>query len=139
MCFMERAVEMFCLLAFGICGLSMLIHPSAWRFFLKELAADGEPGALVLGVMTLGAGAFIVSFHRVWIGLMTVVTVVGWVHVIEGAIFFLAPAAAVRWFRWAGEEGRNGVIRFVGLIGLILAIAIGAILASIQFTPVAPV
>jgi uncharacterized protein YjeT (DUF2065 family) len=128
----ERAVEIFCLLAFGLCGLSMLLRPSAWRSFLQALASDGASGALVLGVMTLGLGAFIVSFHRVWHGYMTVLTVVGWIHVIEGAIFFLAPAAAVSWFRWAADDARTGVIRFAGFIGVVLAIAIGVILASLQ-------
>jgi hypothetical protein len=119
----QHAIELFGLLNFAVIGLTMLIHPRAWAIFFAWLRRQGEAGGLAYGCICLSFGSLIVSFHRVWHGLLLILTVAGWVEVLLGVICLLSPAAGLSLLGVATEE-RLGTIRFGGLLCLFVGTVI---------------
>jgi hypothetical protein len=121
---MERAVEIFAVILFGIFGLSHLVQPKAWVKFFILLRSKGEPGALVDGFLNLGMAGIIVAFHNVWSGIPAVLTIVGWCLVIKALIRFCAPNLALRVMARVSEErawefqvAGAGFVALAGLVG----------------------
>ncbi len=123
----QRAIELFSILIFAVIGLSLLLQPLAWARLFSWLRREGEAGSIMYGLFCLVIGALIVSFHRVWFGLLTVLTIVGWLQVIKGLIHLLAPAVGLRLMAIASED-RTGIYRLGGVISLALAAIIYAAL-----------
>jgi uncharacterized protein YjeT (DUF2065 family) len=93
---MERSVEIFVVIVFGVIGLSHILQPRAWVEFFILLRAKGEPGAFVDGLLNLPFGSFIVAFHNTWSGTSVVLTLLGWALLIKGLIRFCAPKLALK-------------------------------------------
>ena len=80
-------------------GLGSLTGRLRWDALIDEIA---RPPALVLitGLVTFTIGATLVSIHNLWTdALAVVVTLIGWLALIEGLILLAAPGpflAAVR-------------------------------------------
>jgi hypothetical protein len=123
----QHAIELFALINFAIIGLSLLLQPLAWVRLSEWIRREGEAGAIACGICSLLFGSLIVAFHRVWFGLLIVLTLVGWLQVIKGVIFLLAPGAGLKLMAIASPE-RCGLLRFAGLIWLALAIFIFVVL-----------
>jgi hypothetical protein len=122
-----RAAEWYALITFLVVGLSHLLHPRAWAEVFASLHRLGRPGAFVNGGLSLIPGAAFVAAHPVWSGPATVLTLVGWLLVLKGAICLLAPDIALRGMRRAGSgTGRafvaGGVLCLAaaGLLGYVL-------------------
>lgn len=92
----EQATQLFAAIAFFVIGLSHVVRPKAWVAFFQALAARGTTGVFVEGFLTLNFGAVIVTFHNVWHGPETVLTLIGWAQVLKGAGRFLAPQLGLR-------------------------------------------
>ena len=75
-------------------GLAVLIHGVGFRTIATEFLAS--PALIFLsGLITLPAGLAIVLTHNVWTAdWRVVITLIGWLAVITGAIRILAPQAA---------------------------------------------
>lgn len=94
---MEAAIERMTAIAFLAVGLSHILCPKAWSRFFEQLAAKGEPGGLINGMMSINIGALIVAFHGTeWTGWGAVVTFVGWAQVVKGIVHMSFPAYSVR-------------------------------------------
>jgi hypothetical protein len=119
----QHAIELFALLNFAILGLSLLLQPAAWGKLFEWLRAQGEMGSIVYGASCLLYGSLIVCFHRVWFGLLMVLTLVGWFEVIKGAIYLVAPGVGLRLLAM-GSAQRTGLYRIGGLILIALAVFI---------------
>ncbi len=118
----QHAIVVFAFLQFAIIGLSLLIQPLAWAQLIAWLRREGEAGAIACGLSSLLFGALIVSFHRVWVGFLVVLTLVGWLHVIRGLIFLIAPSLGLRLMGIA--ESSPGLLRLGGLVSVALAVFI---------------
>ena len=92
---MERSVEVFAIVLFGVVGLSHLLQPRAWVEFFVLLRDKGEPGAFVDGFLNLQMAGIIIGFHNVWSGIPAVLTLMGWCLLIKSLIRFCAPTKAV--------------------------------------------
>lgn len=61
----------------------------------KEMIASYEKSpllALWVGIFAVIAGTFLVSYHNIWVkGWPVVITILGWVAVIEGVLFIAFP------------------------------------------------
>jgi len=123
----QHAIEVFALINFTLLGLSLLFQPRAWAQLISWLQREGEAGAIVSGICSLGYGSLIVAFHRVWHGLLIVLTIAGWLQVIKGLIFLLAPGFGLQLLALGAPE-RSGLLRLGGLLMLILAALIAVAL-----------
>jgi hypothetical protein len=117
---MEQATQVFAAVAFLVIGLSHLTQSKAWVTFYQALAARGTVGAFLEGFVVLNFGAIIVAFHNVWHGPATVLTVIGWAHLLKGAGRFLAPQIGLRVIQRITQE-RAWQFQAGGVIALLLS------------------
>jgi hypothetical protein len=122
----QHAIEIFGLLNCAVLGLSLLFQPLAWGTFFGWLRAQGAAGALAYGSICLSFGSIVVAFHRVWHGLLVVLTLAGWFDVLLGIICLLVPAAGLSLMEL--PEKNPGVCRLAGLACLVVAAVILAAL-----------
>ena len=73
-----------------VIGAGVLINRENFRAMAKELTASRELMFLV-GVLTLLAGLAIVTTHNVWNGWPIIITILGWLLAIGGALRILVP------------------------------------------------
>jgi hypothetical protein len=121
---MERSVEVFAVILFGVIGLSHVLQPEAWVDFFILLRGKGEAGAFVDGFLNLPLGAFIVAFHHAWSGIPAVITLVGWALLFKGLIRFCAPKQALRMMARVSLE-RAWEFQVAGAFLVILAGVVG--------------
>ena len=117
---MEQATQVFAAVSFLVIGLSHLAQSKAWVTFYQALAARGTVGAFLEGFVVLNFGTIIVAFHNVWHGPATVLTVIGWAHVLKGAGRFLAPQIGLRVIQRITPE-RAWQFQAGGVIALLLS------------------
>ena len=123
----QRAIEIFAILNFAVIGLSLMMQPSGWAHFFAWLRREGRAGALAYGFVCLSFGSLIVSFHRVWHGVLVLLTIAGWLEVLLGLICLFLPTTGLRIMELPAE-GRLGICRLVGLACLVLAAIIFVVL-----------
>ena len=121
---MERSVEVFAVILFGVIGLSHILQHRAWAEFFILLRSKGEAGAFADGFLNLPLGGVIVAFHNTWSGIPAVLTLVGWCLLIKGLIRFCAPKQALRMMArvslersWEFQVAGAGLMLFAGLVG----------------------
>ena len=84
----------------------------------------GDFGNFFNAFLTLGIGSLIVSFHNVWTGIPAVLTVLGWLYVAKGALYFFAPSVGLASIeRVSPENARKFVVPGVFLVALSLLLA----------------
>jgi hypothetical protein len=93
---MERSVEIFAIVLFGVIGLSHIVQPRAWAEYFIFIRGLRETGALIDGLVHLPLAALIIGFHNVWSGIPAVLTVLGWAFLIKSTLRFCLPALALR-------------------------------------------
>ena len=121
---MEQAVEMLATIHFFVMGLSHILQPQAWARFFVRLREMGDFGNFFNAFLTLGIGSLIVSFHNVWTGIPAVLTVLGWLYVAKGALYFFAPSVGLASIeRVSPENARKFVVPGVFLVALSLLLA----------------
>ena len=88
--FLARLIGPVCL----VIGLALLINRAAFRTLADEFLHS--PALMFLsGVITLPAGLAIVLTHNVWAGDWRIlITILGWLAVVGGALRLLAPQRA---------------------------------------------
>ena len=121
---MERSVEVFAIILFGVLGLSHILQPKAWAEFFILLRGKGEAGAFVDGLVNLPLAGIIIAFHNIWSGISIVLTLVGWGLLIKGLIRFCAPKLALRVMArvslersWEFQVAGAGLVALAGLLG----------------------
>jgi uncharacterized protein YjeT (DUF2065 family) len=116
---MERSVEVFAAILFGIIGLSHILQPRAWAEFFILLCGKRKAGAFVDGFLNLPLGGIIVAFHNTWSGIPLVLTLVGWGLLFKGLIRFCAPKQALRMMaRVSLERSWEFQVAGIGLVAL---------------------
>ena len=88
---MAESIAVFASINFTIIGLSHIFQMKAWREFFQHLHSIGNAGAFANGLLTLLMGSLIVSFHNVWSGVPTILTLIGWCYIIKSTTIFLYP------------------------------------------------
>ena len=121
---MERSVEVFAIILFGVLGLSHILQPKAWAEFFILLRGKGEAGAFVDGLVNLPLAGVIIGFHNIWSGIPIVLTLVGWGLLIKGLIRFCAPKLGLRMMArvsversWEFQVAGAGLVVLTGLLG----------------------
>jgi hypothetical protein len=123
----ERAAEWFALVTCLVVGLSHLLQPRAWAEAFAALHRLGKPGAFANGGLSLVPGAAFAAAHPVWSGPAVVLTLLGWLLVLKGAVGFLAPGLALRSMGSAGAGTGRGfaaggllLLAVAGVLGYVL-------------------
>ncbi|HKH94783.1 MAG TPA: hypothetical protein VKA54_23445 [Gemmatimonadaceae bacterium] len=117
---LERGLEIFAVIHLGLMGLSHVLQHRAWAEFFILLRSKGYAGAFVHGFLSLGFGAMIIGFHRVWWGLPMVLTVVGVLYLLKTLQVFLMPAVSMRSLNRISLDGSRV---FIGAGVMFLAVA----------------
>jgi hypothetical protein len=76
-------------------GLGILTNGTLYRRMIEELERSATFTYLA-GLMTFLMGALIVSFHNIWSGWPTVITVLGWLALVKGAVLLIRPQILIR-------------------------------------------
>ena len=120
---MERSVEVFAIILFGVLGLSHILQPKAWAEFFILLRGKGEAGAFVDGLVNLPLAGVIIGFHNTWSGIPIVLTLVGWSLLIKSLIRFCAPKLGLRMMArvsversWEFQMAGAGLVVLAGLL-----------------------
>lgn len=100
-----------------VIGLGGLASPQRWRAIMDDL--NRSPGLVVaLGFAVFAVGATLVLVHSVWTDpLSVIVSLIGYVALIEGATLLAVPGPLIRIGHWS-----TGFIRTWALIALILGL-----------------
>jgi hypothetical protein len=115
---MSQAIEIFVAVTALIIGLSHLLRPQDWSDTILALHRTGRPGAFANGAIHMFPGVVIVAGHWVWSWPEAVLTFLGCVLVVKGAIGFLLPDVALRSMSLARVASR---FRGAGIFGLAIA------------------
>jgi hypothetical protein len=119
--------ECFALITCVVVGLSHLLQRQAWADVFASLHRLGKPGAFANGGLSLVPGAAFVVVHPVWTGPAIVLTLLGWLLVLKGALCLLAPRLALQSMGKAGA-GKGRGFAMGGLMLLAVAGVMGYIL-----------
>ncbi len=92
----DQAIEWFVGALLLLCGLSQMLGGAAWAaLFRKVLARDRR--IRCLGLLELLLGLAVVILHNAWgWGIPGIVTLLGWIWLLESLIYLVAPALVRR-------------------------------------------
>lgn len=124
---MAAMVQYMMGLSLLIFGISLLLRPADWTAWMQALAQRGRAMALTIGSVTLLFGAFIVAFHPIWHGIPMLLTIIGWLAVLEGAVYLLFPQALAIVLRFYLKCPKLAL-----RIGGVLSLAIGLALLYVR-------
>ena len=128
---LERGLEIFAVIHLGLIGLSHIIQHRAWAEFFVLLRGKGYAGVFVHGFLSLGFGAMILAFHRVWSGIPAVLTVVGVLYLVKTVQCFVFPGVSLRSLdRVSVERSWVFVVPGIVFVGLALVIVFGLVRAQ---------
>ena len=116
--YLAQAIALYLILI----GLSALARPDRWRAIMDEFAASPAL-ALVTGVFTFILGATLIYLHCILTDpLAIIVTAVGWIALLEGALLIVVPHLLVRVGHWSLRFTRVWAIVAI-ILGLFLGYA----------------
>lgn len=116
---LEIAIQKFAIVCFFVIGLSHIAQPRVWAQFFIDIRAKGETGPFVNAFLHFPMGALIVSFHNVWHGIPTVLTLMGYAWVLKGLIHFVFPKRGLKTMeRVSLERSKEFVAAGVVLVGV---------------------
>ena len=117
---MEIAINKLAIICFLITGVSHIFQPRVWVRFFSSLHRKGEVGSFLNALLHLLLGLVIVSFHNIWQGTPTLLTLVGWGLVVKSLFYFVFPGYGLKLLgRVSIERDREFVI--AGFFSLALA------------------
>lgn len=93
---MESSIQKLAILSFFVIGLSHIFQSRVWAQFFIDLRSKGNAGSFINGFIHFPLGALIVSFHNVWQGIPTILTLIGYGWVLKSLICFVAPAIGLK-------------------------------------------
>jgi len=93
--FLARLIGLYCLLG----ALVMAFQRDAWVAAVTALVRE-PPLMLLLGTVVVAAGLAMVLAHNIWSGgaLPVVITVIGWLTLLKGVMFWVLPPTAAAEF-----------------------------------------
>jgi len=111
--------------ALAAIGLSQIYATERWQGYYRWLAHQGPLGVRLNGLVSLAIGGPIVLVHNIWTGPATLLTLFGWLLVLESALCLLFPSAGLAGLIEIEEATRGRILQFIGLI----LVVIGGVLA----------
>lgn len=120
---MELAIQKLAAINLLIIGLSHIFQHRAWAEFFIRWREKGEVGVFYTALLHMPIGTLIVSFHNVWNGIPTVLTVLGWGWVLKGLLYFVYPKHGLRMLNRVTPE-RSWEFIIPGVIMVVYALVL---------------
>jgi hypothetical protein len=117
----EREIAWAAAALLSALGLSQVYAWSWWVAYHQRLAERGPAAVRGYGTLVLSGGAIIALFHNVWSGAGTVLTIAGWLFVVEGVLCVFAPNIGMMGLSAADPALRRRTIIASGTLALIVA------------------
>lgn len=116
--YLAQAIGLYLILV----GLSGLVRPESWRMMMEDFSKSAAL-TMMTGIFVFVLGVTLIYVHCILTDLLaTVVTVVGWIALLEGALFIVVPHLLIRIGIWAVRFTRIWAI-FAIILGLLLGYA----------------
>ena len=131
---MEIAIERLAVLCLLIFGLSHIVQPRAWAELFVHLRSKGVIGVFITAFIHLPLGALVVSFHNVWTGIPSLLTVLGWCWVIKSTLYFVFPRVGLWSLSKVSVERASGFV-VAGVVMVVLALIIAFPLMAYDINP----
>lgn len=119
---MEQAVAFMAGVSFLGLGLSYFFNSGDWIAWIAHLQKQVRRGSLTIGMINLLIGGFILGFHWKWEGIALVLSVVGVLATIKGAVYMLFPSFLPRMLEGL-EPHCRGLLLFASLVLIAIAFA----------------
>ncbi|HKY80868.1 MAG TPA: DUF2065 domain-containing protein [Sphingobium sp.] len=105
-----------------IVGIGGFAAPQRWRAMMDDL--ERSPGlVMAMGFAVFAVGAALVLIHSIWTDpLAVIVSLIGYVALVEGALLLAVPAPLVRIGRWSLSFTRAWAILSI-VLGIFLFLA----------------
>jgi hypothetical protein len=114
-----ESIQVFVIINLFVIGLSHLLQPIIWVDFFQFLSSKGNVGNTINGMLTLGMGAFIISFHCVFTWPMIIITIYGILLCLKGLIYLTLPSIGLKSIKMIDSSCIK--FRWVGLIMVMLS------------------
>jgi len=103
-------------------GIGGFLAPSRWQAVMEDL--ERSPGlVMALGFPVFAAGAALVLIHSIWTDpLAVIVSLIGYVALIEGALLLAVPDPLIKIGRWSVQFTRAWAIVSI-VLGILLFLA----------------
>lgn len=108
-------------------SLSVLLHPSQWVRLMVGHSVPLTTLCLISGGINISLGPFILGFHWNWEGWSMVLTLVGLLATIKGALLLLLPefcGQKIQKFFLEDKDSLTMKLRIAGIVPLLLSLAI---------------
>ncbi|ANI78015.1 MULTISPECIES: DUF2065 family protein [Sphingobium] len=105
-----------------VVGIGGFVAPLRWRAMMEEL--ERSPGlVMALGFPVFTVGAALVLIHSIWTDLLAIiVSLIGYMALIEGALLLAVPGPLIRIGRWSVKFTRAWAIASI-ILGTLLFLA----------------
>ena len=105
-----------------VVGIGGFLAPSRWQAVMEDL--ERSPGlVMALGFPVFAAGAALVLIHSIWTDpLAVIVSLIGYVALIEGALLLAVPDPLIKIGRWSVQFTRAWAIVSI-VLGILLFLA----------------
>lgn len=121
---MENEISIFMAKIMALIYIPLGIALIIGQLKAKEMFADYEKSpvsTLFVGIFAVIAGTFLITYHNIWVKeWFVVITLLGWVSVIEGVLFIAFPKPMLK----AGKKFSTNE-KVWGLFALILGLLLG--------------
>ncbi len=109
----------------AVAGLSQLYAPHLWQAYYVWLASQGTAGVRLNGLISLSVGGVIVFFHNVWSGPPLLLTVIGWLLLLESALCLFAPGAGLASLSEVEGGSRVSILKGTGVVLIVISGVLG--------------
>lgn len=108
-----------------ILGLSQLYATHLWQRYYARLGVLGCNGVRLNGLVSLLLGGLIVAFHNVWSGPPILLTMMGWLLLVESALCLVVPNAGLAGLVEMDHEVRGRIVKGTGVALIIVGGVLG--------------
>lgn len=101
-------------------GLTQLYAPHWWQSYYDLLGVMGRRGVRLNGMISLAVGGLIVAFHNVWSGPPLLLTIIGWLLLVESVLCLAIPDAGLSRLAEMENGLRGRIIKSTGVVFIVV-------------------
>ena len=115
-----------------VIGLSLLFYAEVWTKVVEQFQKN-HFGMLTVAFMNLILGLMVIRSYNVWAwNLWVIITVTGWIMLVKGVFYFLAPGS---WIKAVLKFKMNRSAGWIAFWGFVLIVVGAALTYSVYWNP----